>query len=365
MNKGNCLLALVMTIAFMMSLALAIPANAADELPLTAEALATLASIKRVDEDFYTVEYTGDYGLDALLAEGAEDSQALGAFISEQLLYGLPFQHDMLTLACSSFAAQTPEGDYIQGRNMDYALAQNILVRTTPENGYASLAMASGELLGYIDGVPDNLVGQIFMLAAPYYPLDGINEKGLSIAVLLQTYAKLVHQDTGKPPITTTLAIRMVLDKAATVEEAIALLAGHDMHGIANTNFHFLIVDAEGDRAVIEYVENEMRVIRSKGNGLPVTNFFLSEDVVEAYRDGEDRIALLRAALDEGEGIVTEEKAWEMLDSVKAVHDYDEVNDIDFMTAYSMIFNNTRRSMDVCINANFDRVYSYQVENAL
>lgn len=337
-------------------------AATSDDLPLTDDAYETLMSIQRVDEDFYCVEYYGDYGLDALMETGAADEQALGEFISQQLLHGLPFHRETLKLACSSFAAETPDGDYIQGRNMDYALAQNILVRTRPDDGYASLAMASGELLGYIDGVPDNLIGQLHMLAAPYYALDGINEEGLSIAILLQTYAEHVYQDTGKPPMTTTMAVRMVLDKAATVDEAIALMGAYDMRGMADTNFHFLIVDAHGDKAVIEYVEHEMRVIRSEGYGLPVTNFFLSKDVQEAIRDGEDRIIKLQSALDENEGIVTEEIAWEMLDSVKAVHDFDEKNDIDYNTAYSMIFNNSQHTLDVCINMDFDTVYSYEVD---
>lgn len=340
-------------------------ALAAEGLPLTEEAYQTLQSIEKVDEDFYYVDYVGDYALDALMEVGAADEEALGAFISQQLLYKLPFHRKTLQLACSSFAAETTAGDYIQGRNMDYALAQNILVRTKPQNGYASLSMASGELLGYIDEVPDNLIGQLHILAAPYYALDGINEKGLSIAILLQTYAEHVCQETGKPPMTTTMAVRMVLDKAATVDEAIELMAKYDMRGMADTNFHFLIVDANGDKAVIEYVEHEMRVNRAKGYGLPVTNFFISEGVVEEIRDGEDRIIALQAALDEHKGVITEEIAWEMLDSVKAIHDYDEKNDIDYNTAYSMIFNNSKRSVDICINMHFDKVYSYQVEGAV
>lgn len=352
---------LSLLIALIMMTCSGIGAMAADDLPLTDDARETLQSIQKVEEDFYCVEYHGDYGLDALMEVGAADEQALGAFVSQQLLYQLPFHRNTLQLACSSFAAETPDGDYIQGRNMDYALAQNILIRTKPENGYASLSMASGELLGYIDNVPDNLIGQLHILAAPYYALDGINEKGLSIAILLQTYAEHVYQDTGKPPMTTTMAVRMVLDKAATVDEAIALMSSYDMRGMASTNFHFLIVDAQGDRAVIEYVDHQMRVNRSKGYGLPVTNFFISEGVVEEIRDGEDRIKKLQAALDENEGIVTYEVAWEMLDSVKAIHDFDEKNNIDYNTAYSMIFNNSQCSMDVCVNMNFDSVYSYEV----
>ncbi|MDL2266988.1 linear amide C-N hydrolase [Desulfovibrio sp. OttesenSCG-928-G15] len=330
--------------------------------PFSANALKTLQSVQKVDTDFYVLDYYGDYGLDSLMKTGAKDESALAAFVSEKLLNGLDFPATSLKLACSSFAAKNPAGDYIQGRNMDFALAQNILVRTRPANGHASLAMASGALLNYMKSVPDGLQERARLLAAPYYAVDGINDAGVSIAVLLQTGAEVLRQNTGKPSMTTTMAVRFVLDKAATVNEAIDVLRAYDMQGMTNANFHFLIVDAHGDRAVVEYVKNELRVIRSKGYGLPVTNFFLSKDVKEAYRDGEDRIKILRAALNKNKGVVSEKQAWEMLESIKAVNDMDENTGINFNTAYSMIFNNTKRAMDVCINADFSKVFSYTVK---
>lgn len=331
-------------------------------LSLTEDESATLGSLQKVEEDFYTVDYQGDYKLDKLLSKGAADSNALGTFASEEVLHGLPFPKESVKLACSAFTAKNTDGDVIQGRNMDFALAQNILVRTKPENGYASLSMASGELLNYIDSVPENTVGSLYLLAAPYYVLDGINEKGLSIAILLQTGDKNVHQDTGKTPITTTLAVRMCLDKAATVDEAIKLMEQYDMRGLGNANFHYQISDAEGNSVVIEYVNNEMKLNRPEGYGQPVTNFFITPGVTEETRDGEDRIIKLQTALDENKGVVSDETAWKMLESVKAVHDYDEKTGYDYNTAYSMIYNNTKRSMEICINANFDKKHSYTID---
>lgn len=327
--------------------------------------LATLLSIQEVTESFYTMEYTGDYFLDTLLKQGTEDSADLGDFISRAHLQGLPFPREMIRLACSAFAAQNPAGDYIYGRNMDFSLTQNMLVRTAPAHGYASLSMVNLGTMGYWGDLPDSAVGRLFALAAPYLPLDGINEKGLSMAVLLQTGAQAVCQDTGKLPVTTTLAIRMVLDRAATVEEAIGLLKDHDMRGMASANYHFLIADARGGRAVVEYVNNTLRVIYPQGFGQAVTNFYLSPDADEPYYDGKDRLESLQAALDEGKGVVTEAGAWQMLKSVKAVHELDPATGIDFNTLYSIVFNNTRRAMDICIKADFDTVYSYSVREPL
>ena len=55
-----------------------------------------------------------------------------------------------------------------------------------------------------------------------------MNEKGLSIGVL-EVEKHPTFQMTKKTNLTTTAIIRAVLDKAATVEEAIAIFEKYDM----------------------------------------------------------------------------------------------------------------------------------------
>jgi hypothetical protein len=69
-----------------------------------------------------------------------------------------------------------------------------------------------------------------------------VNEKGLSIGVL-QLDVEPTHQDNGHTDITTSSAIRLILDRAATVDEAVELLRRYDMHSSANACFHFQIAD--------------------------------------------------------------------------------------------------------------------------
>lgn len=344
------------------------PARAATPQPaetegigLRPEANKTLESIKKLDKDFYTIDYTVDYGLDELLEKGVESPEALYTFISNKMVGGLPFNFPPIRLACSTFFSVTPEGEYVLARNMDLSYAQNFLVHTKPKNGYESLSVVSGHLMGYTDSLPDSKLGRLWTLAAPYFPIDGINEKGLSVAILMVADDP-VHQDTGKPPFTTTLAIRYMLDKAANVDEAIALMKRHDMRSVANSNFHYHVTDAQGNSAVIEYVDNEISVIRPSGHGQVVTNFYLTPEKTDAVIDGQDRLEILQKALDESEGVVDMKKAWRMLDSVKMVHDFDEETGIDFMTAYSILYNNSRRSMSICVDANFDKVHEFTIE---
>lgn len=328
---------------------------------LSADKVAMLDSLEKVDENFYVLDYTEDYALDHMLSLGAADTYELAEQVSEQALGGLPFQFSVPALGCSAFTAVTPQGDYIQGRNLDIADAQNTLVRTNPKDGYASLSVTDGLFLGYASQMPESAVGRQFLLAAPYYPIDGINEKGLSVALLLLYDTEPVSQDTGKTPITTTMAIRMMLDKAATVDEAVALLASYDMNTIANSNMHFQVADAQGNSAVIEYVNNQMQVLYSEEYGSVVTNFYLSRDVEEDFKDGEDRYHALHAALDENNEVITPEKAMELLESVIVVDDYDVLTGISYNTTYSIVFNNSKSSLDVCLNRDYSTAYHFTV----
>ena len=83
--------------------------------------LRTLNTIERVDDtDLFTMTYLGDYGLDDFLAQGgASNDNELLDFLMQKLLKGLPLRFDIPDLGCSTFAAETPEGDAIFGRNFD------------------------------------------------------------------------------------------------------------------------------------------------------------------------------------------------------------------------------------------------------
>ena len=110
------------------------------------------------------------------------------------------------------------------------------------------------------ENLPTSLVKGIMTLAAPYAPLDGVNEKGLAVGVL-QIKTTPTNQQTDKVDITTTSAIRLLLDRAATVEEAIELLSQYDMHASANSCYHFHIADANGGSVIVEYIDDEMSVV--------------------------------------------------------------------------------------------------------
>ncbi|MBU3811680.1 MAG: linear amide C-N hydrolase, partial [Candidatus Niameybacter stercoravium] len=222
----------------------------------------TLLTFKQLnDQPFYEMTYHADYGLDEFLEQGAATDDELVSFVTKKILKGVSFEVNP-DGACSTFIATTPEGDDLFGRNFDYVPSIGLIVRTAPKNGYESISVVNLNHLGLSqENMPTkNLLNRIITLAAPYAPLDGMNEKGLSIGVLVINKG-IVHQSTGKVPITTTSAIRMILDKAATVDEAITLLEQYDMNSSGDTGYHFQIADAEGNTAIVEYIDNEMHVL--------------------------------------------------------------------------------------------------------
>lgn len=239
-------------------------------------------SIQKLAPDLYTLEYRGDYGFDEFLARGGASSDArMAEYIASFLSGGFIKANTADTpkdFGCSTLTLQSPEGDVYMGRNYDWEEEGQsfpaMIVRTFPTKGYASVSTCGLPFLGFgKDWRPEGMPNQYMSLSAIYVPLDGINEKGLCVADLINGDTEETHQNTGKPALTTVSAIRLLLDQAATVEEALELLSRCDMHSSIGTAHHLAITDAKGRAVVVEYVNNEMIVTDTP----VVTNHYLSE----------------------------------------------------------------------------------------
>lgn len=326
----------------------------------------TINSLEKVDEyGFYTMEYYGDYGFDEFLKSGAASDAEVGEYAVKYLMKGLPIDYtlpDLSDNACSTFNAQTPDDKKVYGRNMDLTYAPSILVKTTPDNGYKSFSIINIGFIGYDENnLPDTFKKKILTLSAPYIPADGMNEKGLSVAILLVSYEKPTAQDTGKTPLNTTAAIRLILDKAATVDEAIALLEQYDMNSSANSCFHFQIADAQGNSAVVEYVDNKMSVLRSDKPYQACTNFFLTPGPKYNLGKGQDRYETLMDILTKKNGIMTQKQAMEALKAASQPMHLEKKDGKIHGTQWSVVYNLDDLTADVALGCNYNKVYSYSL----
>lgn len=323
--------------------------------------ISTINSIKKIDDyGFYEINVTSDYGLDGLVESGgAKNDGELVQYVVKTLMKGLPVNITIPDFGCSTFQAKTPEGDWIFGRNYDLDPIPGMIVRTKPENGYQSIAIANISVLGYtLEKGPDSFFSGLTSLAAPYAMMDGMNEKGLSIGVLLIKDTP-TDQNTEKVDLTTTSAMRLVLDKAANVDEAITIFENLDMHASANASYHFQIADAEGNSAVIEYIDNKINVIRkNEGEIQALTNFLISEEKYN-FGKGQDRYEILIDTLTEKNETLTEVEAMSLLEAVSQ----NKVSEDGEITAtqWSVVYNNTKKTLDVVVAGKFDKVYSYSL----
>lgn len=357
--------------------------------------LDSLESLTKVADNYYMMDYTYDYDLDTLLESNTGNSTTVGL-----LLYALadvflelnPEDRELVAnlglygeindeaiseaiqklsglfegFACTTFNATAPCGDKLFARNYDYMDSPALTVWTHPEDGYASVSTVSLYFLGYTGSfLPDDLLTSVLTLLAPYIPVDGMNEKGLSIGVL-ELETPETFQQTEKKDITTTAMIRTVLDNAANVEEAIEIFNTYDMHDLLGVGctYHYQIADAEGNTAVIEYLDGETTVLRPDETGtLIATNFWLSEGAHDPDGAGHDRYATAEKMLSEKNYIVTEDEAMDILDAVHLENA--ELHGFICSTIWSVVFNNTERTFNVCAMYDFDKQYKFSVDEPL
>lgn len=101
--------------------------------------LGSVWSLQKQDDFYYTMDYKADYGLDEFLENGARTDSELAGFVVKKLMKGLPVEISLPDLGCSTFAAETSEGEQLFGRNFDNKQAAYALVHTDPEEGYESI----------------------------------------------------------------------------------------------------------------------------------------------------------------------------------------------------------------------------------
>ena len=225
----------------------------------------TLRSLKNEGNGAYTMDYASDYKLDKFLKTGAENDEELYSFIQKELMHGFAPDEDTPDAACTAFVARNDKGNVIFGRNFDFDASPFMQVYTHPKGGYASVSTVPLLAVGFdkrhspADGLSKE---NIPLLAVPYFACDGMNEKGVSAALLVVPVVSTVY-DENKVSMNQTVAIRLILDKASTVDEAVELLGQYNVYFSNNLKSHILIGDAEGNSVIAEYYDGALQAVTS------------------------------------------------------------------------------------------------------
>ena len=337
---------------------------------LYAGRIRTVNSIEKVtdydDYNLYRMDVKYDYSIDDVINYGITDNQSMIDAILKETLPLLPVKMKAPQFGCSAFTASIPEGHTVMGRNYDFKRDTSaMLVYCTPKNGYKSVALTALDNISAND--PEaGLKKKLACLTAPFICLDGMNEKGVSIAVLTLD-SEPVNQDTGKQKIFTTLAIRLVLDRAATTQEAVDLLNSYDMFATSGRDYHFFVVDASGDARVLEYdPEQEGRPLRwTKMQA--ITNFYgCYAYLVEPnqkngiYGHGKERYNAIMdvLAIRDPDGNIPADTAWRALQAAAQ-----EPNPVDVTsnTQWSLVYDDTALTAQIVIRRKWDDVLHYDM----
>ena len=338
------------------------------------------------DANVYEMTMAGDYYIDKFVEQGGVSSDAeLIDFVIGNITKGVvDISMPTPQIGCSSFTASTAAGDALFARNYDMHTTHAAIVHTSASGDrHATVSTVDLGLLGMdaeseVDGLKDRLT----CLAAVYAPLDGMNDAGVSCGVYM-TYqgpegeVTATNQDTDKPDMTTTTFLRLVLDYADDLDEAVEIAQSYDMHDSAGTSYHYMVADASGRSAIFEWVAadddtdtdgsaRELRVtyndddaafgeVEAAADYQWVTNFVLEPNYYASddAKKGLDRYNELYTRLSATAGVVADESA--AMDVLAAVGRRSWNNDdTNTITVHSVVYNLTDRVMYWVPNENFD-----------
>ena len=223
---------------------------------------------------FYSMNYYGDDCFDEYLLRGARSLDDYCAFIDTALIRNRenPIGHN--NFGCGAFVAQSANSDILFARNMDCECAIPMLLRLNDNSSYRFLSLVNMAFLDWDESTYDSLeIDKKLTLATAYSPSDGINEYGFAVAILTDADATYPKQNDKITLFDMTLP-RLLLSKARSVEEAIHYTEKYNFfYDVAP--LHYMVADASGHSAVIEFVDGRMVVTKTDKKYLVVTNFTL------------------------------------------------------------------------------------------
>lgn len=360
------------------------------------------------DGRFFYLDYTEDYKLSTISGYNLTDNTQLIGAVLKTLCDKTPSwlkARVKLDAGCSAFAVTTPDtGDYLMGRNFDYSHDNEpiaaALVRTAPEGGQKSISMVDAYWIGYRQDLWHYILYNkeqfekhktqdlSYIMAFPYLLMDGMNEAGFAVSVLHLDGKPTQQASTGKK-LTTTVALRMMLDHARTVDEALKILDGYDLWIPDNDgNYHFYMADATGRYAIVEFVydkDHQSKIyIDDEYTGedgkthfkypdvLPNTreviekryasNFYVSETMAcsdkgpKLSNHGKTRYDMMEFVIKQNSNQLSEEGAMNLLNGVSQA---ETPGNPTSHTQWSVVYNLSQRKATVCVNRDYKNKFTF------
>jgi len=304
--------------------------------------IATLSTLEKIDDyPIYTMRYFGPYIRASELQAQFAPPEAGAAGSSN--------------FACSLFAAVGDADSPMLGRNFDWEYSPILVVLLEPEEGHRSIMsidlayLVDEETVDCLDTAP--VEGLLPLLNAPFLTLDGMNEAGLAIGMASVGYECGYPSDPEKRDVGDLRLMREVLESSASVEVAIAFLAGINPVSQGGPNMHYLIADATPSTALIEYHDGAMYVFRSSGEAPWQLGTNFPVVLTEGHPQGNcwryDRIE--RTLLESG-GDLSSAEAMRLLEAVSTP-----------TTRWSIVYDLADFTMNLVVGRTYDDLHVFSL----
>jgi predicted choloylglycine hydrolase len=248
-------------------------------------------------------------------------------------------QADTTGWACTVFVSA---GSAIVGRNFDFNDQPALILHHRPPGAYASVSMVDIEYLGLDREHIDEISAEKLSRAARI-PFDGMNEKGLVVTMAQVPQARSPDQ----PKTTGQLGVmRLALDHAANVDEAIAIFRKTGIDFTGDPPLHYLVADPSGASAVIEYLDGKVHALRG---GRVVTNFVLTGSTPDE-RAHDRRYHTATTALAAAGGRLSSSQTLGLLKRVR-----------QRITRWSVAYDMRHRTLEVVMGQRYGRVLRFSV----
>jgi hypothetical protein len=289
----------------------------------------TLATLRKVDSyPVYEMTYNGDYNFEEYLKKGGD------------------WPRIDPNPACTCFAALS--GQPIFGRNFDFPPNPVLVLHTSPLGRYASMSIVDLGYFGFDMQHPPDSGDLSRLLETPYLPFDGMNERGVFVAMMAVTMAES-PKDSEKVTIGEIEVIRLVLDYASDLDEALDLMDNYNIE-FTEPPIHYIIADKSGASAVVEFLDGEVRVIRNTEPWQVSTNFIITGSGAPnqvpcwRYRVVYDELKEKVGALALGEAMVLLKKASQQ------------------NTVWSAVYDPNTLEMSLTVGGNYGNILSFKLQ---
>ena len=158
----------------------------------------------------------------------------------------------------------------------------------------------------------------------------------------------------GRPNTSHTLLMRMMIDRCATVDEALALAGSFNVCcALPGSDFHVMVCDRSGRSVVLEWVGDELKVVEAAC----CTNYRLSYE--DGFRGDDRRCECLKAGLERFPRAMPEDLGELLLRFVAQVPGQSADRS---KTLFSSVYNTVKGTLRLFLFGDFSRSWSFGID---